>query len=283
MSAADSAFKNSRLPMLPPPSSGLDIWWVPLPELDYEKLLTGYVDCLSPEELHRLQSRRLPKGQFQFLFTRVALRHLLSAYHPLIAPGEWLVYRSGSGRPYISQAQTPLSFNLTHTHDCLIFAFSQYADPGVDVEKLSRATEFEGIAKRYFSIQEYSEFLELPETERIVFFYRLWTLKEAAVKASGLGLARGLRRFQFSQRQGRDSLTDLIDVTDQEEMRGKFQFWSARFRDHVIAAALVSQPGAILPDISPVSRSLIWPGTISGIDPGWIKSQSRNSSTNLEP
>jgi 4'-phosphopantetheinyl transferase len=282
MNLVDIASGSARLSALTLPSTGLDIWWVPLPEIEYDLLQADYVGCLSREELHRLQSRRLPKGQFQFLFTRVVLRHLLSAYHPSIAPADWLVDRSESGRPHLSKAQTPLSFNLTHTSDCLVFAFSQYANPGIDIELLSRTTEYEGIAKRYFSAQEYGDLLQLPEAERVVLFFRLWTLKEAAVKASGLGLARGLRRFRFRQQNG-ELLSCVYDVADSGEMVRRFQFWSTCFRNYVVAAALVSETGKNIPDIQPVSRSIQWPDSVSMISPDWIYGQSRNSSTNLEP
>jgi phosphopantetheinyl transferase len=282
MSLVDIAASTAKLSALTLPSTGLDIWWVPLPEIEYDLLQADYVDYLSREELHRLQSIRLPKGQFQFLFTRVVLRHLLSAYHPSIAPADWLVNRSESGRPHLSKAQTPLSFNLTHTSDCLVFAFSQYADPGIDIEQLSRTTEYEGIAKRYFSAQEYGDLLQLPEAERVVLFFRLWTLKEAAVKASGLGLARGLRKFRFRQHNG-ELLSCLLVDADCPEMAGSFQFWSTCFRNYVIAAALASKAGQIIPDIQPVARSIHWPDSVSMISPDWIYGQSRNSSTNLEP
>jgi 4'-phosphopantetheinyl transferase len=260
---------------------GLDIWWVHLPDIEYQVLFDCYASCLSQQEYQRLQSRRLPKGQFQFLFTRIVLRHLLSAYHPLIAPVQWQVNRSESGRPYLLTAQTPLSFNLTHTNDCLVFAFSQFADPGIDVECLSRAVEYENIAQRYFATQEYCELKQLPKAEQVEFFYRLWTLKEAAVKASGLGLARGLRQFQFSQPSAK-SLSHLIS-TDSEKLAGDFRFWSACFQGYVLGAALSAQSNKPLPDIAPVSRRLSWPDVSADINLNWLTSQSRNSSTNLEP
>lgn len=282
MNHADGKDITIRLPGIGLPVSGLDIWWVPLPQIDYKTLLASYSDCLSTEEHERLQSRRLPKGQLQFVFTRVVLRHLLTAYHPEIARELWQVGRSESGRPHLLQEQTSLSFNLTHTDDCLVFAFSQYADPGVDVELLSRTIVFDEVAKRYFSMPEYNELQRLSEAERPEFFYRLWTLKEAAVKASGLGLAKGLHRFRFGQ-PGHEFFSHQIDDAGMEVLKGNFRFWSACFRGHVIAAALMSQPGIALPDIRPVSRSFTWPDGISTVKPHWVESQSRNSSTNLEP
>lgn len=275
MSTGAGGPSDFELPEQALPASGLDVWWVPLPEIAVEKLLADYSANLSAEEHQRMQLRRLPKGQFQYVFTRVVLRQLLSAYHPSIAPGQWLINKSASGRPYLSQDQTPLSFNLTHCDDCLIFAFSQFADPGVDVELLSRKTDFDGVAKRYFSYQEYSELNSLVATDRTELFYRLWTLKEAAVKASGAGLANGLRQFAFSQ-PGTESFVH-------ESRSGHFRFWSTSYERHVVSVALMLRQRNQALEIKPVSRRLRWPDIICDISPDWTESQSRNSSTNLEP
>lgn len=268
-----------RIPEVTLPTGGLDIWWVPLPAIDYKTLLAAYSECLSAEEHLRLQARRLPKSQLQFVFTRVVLRHLLSAYHPDVSPELWRIDRAESGRPHLSREQTPLSFNLTHTDDCLVFAFSQYADPGVDIELLSRTMEIDAVAGRYFAKQECDEMRQLPEAEQQEFFYRLWTLKEAAVKASGLGLAKGLSRFQFCQPGG--SLF-THDVAGSGLESADFKFWSSCFCAHVAALALMSRQGINLPDIKPVSRNFIWPDDVSDISPVWTESRCAVSEQKLK-
>lgn len=264
-----------QLPEISLPVSGLDLWWIPVPQIDAGSLLQVYPDCLSSEEHQRLRSRSVAKGQRQFVFTRVMLRHLLSAYHPELSPGQWLIGRTASGRPHLSRKQSQLSFNLTHSDDCLIIAFSQYAEPGIDLELLSREADVEGIAKRFFSGDEYAQLQQCSSVVRDEFFYRLWTLKEAAVKASGLGLAKGLRQFEFSQ-PGTGRFTHSTRCA-------AFSFWSARVDSAVVAAALMHRGTVPVPGITPVSRYFQWPDTVKDIYPDWDRSQSRNSSTNLEP
>lgn len=257
------------------PVSGLDLWWLPLPPPAQAPLLQQYAHCLSAEELQRLQSRRVAKGQLQFVFTRVMLRHLLSSYHPHILPAQWLISKSASGRPCLSPAQSPLSFNLTHSDDCLIIAFSQCADPGVDIESLSRVSDVDAVARRYFSAAEYAQLQQRQGAAREEYFYRLWTLKEAAVKASGLGLAKGLQQFEFSE-PGTQAFAHNTSYA-------QFSFWSACIEGSVVAAALMSDEAAQLLSVAPTCRRFDWPDTLNIMQPAWSRSYSKNSSTNLEP
>lgn len=275
MSSSVHTTDKIRLPTCRLPPAGLDVWCVPVPDVSADQLLADHPDCLSDEERQRLQSRRLPKGQLQFVFTRLALRYLLTAYHPAIAPGQWRIGKTASGRPHLAAAQSPLSFNLTHSNNCLVLAFSQIADPGVDIELQSRSTDIDAVAQRYFSVQECQELKDLPGDEKAALFLQFWTLKEAAVKASGLGLARGLQQFQFS-RPGSALFTH-------QARTGDFRFWSTSYQGHIAAVALMLRPGEPPADIKPLTRRFDWPGAVVEIDPCWTASQSKNSSTNLEP
>jgi 4'-phosphopantetheinyl transferase len=79
-----------------------------------------------------------------------------------------------------------------------LFAFALRRDLGVDIEFHRTVREFEGLAKRFFSPGEQSVLLAMPNEERIRGFYRLWTVKEAFLKARGTGLSFPLNRFDVS-------------------------------------------------------------------------------------
>ncbi|HEX2940144.1 MAG TPA: 4'-phosphopantetheinyl transferase superfamily protein, partial [Rhodopila sp.] len=53
-------------------------------------------------------------------------------------------------------------------------------------------------ADRYFRPEEVAWLGSLPEPQRVGGFLRLWTLKEAFIKATGEGLARDLASFWFA-------------------------------------------------------------------------------------
>jgi len=69
---------------------------------------------------------------------------------------------------------------------------------GVDVESIMRKVELLALSKRYFAQQEHAELQELEGLEQRERFFALWTLKEAWLKARGLGLHIPLDDFSFS-------------------------------------------------------------------------------------
>jgi 4'-phosphopantetheinyl transferase len=62
----------------------------------------------------------------------------------------------------------------------------------VDVERLRALGNADELARRFFAPAEVAALAALPEAERLPGFYRLWTCKEAVLKATGEGITRGL-------------------------------------------------------------------------------------------
>ncbi len=78
---------------------------------------------------------------------------------------------------------------------------------GVDVEAFSRAEEIVPLAPKVFSLAEQEQLNALPAAERPHRALSLWTLKEAYIKARGMGLSLPLRgiSFLFGERAGNPS------------------------------------------------------------------------------
>lgn len=176
-----------------------DIWLLPLPDIPFAQLLAREGHVMTQNEHDQLANKRLPKGKHMYAFTRIVLRHVLSRYETHVAPGQWRFSRKSAGKPTISEPGSTLHFNLTHADDLLVIAVCDYAEVGVDVEDRKREVDVLALARRYYQNNEIRE-LELqadPETQRTDFL-TLWTLKEAAVKATGKGLSKALRDFSFT-------------------------------------------------------------------------------------
>jgi len=62
----------------------------------------------------------------------------------------------------------------------------------VDIER-PKPGQFAAISGQMFSDTEAAYWHSLPETEKTLAFYRFWTHKEAFVKATGRGIALGLK------------------------------------------------------------------------------------------
>jgi 4'-phosphopantetheinyl transferase len=67
----------------------------------------------------------------------------------------------------------------------------------VDTETADRETDALDLAARFFAPAEAARLATLPEPARSLEFLRIWTLKEAFVKALGLGMSLPLNRFAF--------------------------------------------------------------------------------------
>ena len=97
------------------------------------------------------------------------------------------------GKPYIKNC--PIHFNISHAGDFVAYAFSDQ-EIGIDIEEI-KDIELD-IAKNFFSPCEYRVLLAQATTDRLDYFYSLWTLKESYIKWLGAGLSTPLDFFCFS-------------------------------------------------------------------------------------
>ena len=265
------------------PQPELDVWWVNIPPIDVAQWLHKYSDRLGEQDFERLQQKRLAKGQAQFIFTRLVVRHLLSCYHPHIHSSEWRFLRGENGRPFVDPQQSPLSFNLTHSDDKLLVVFSRYTDAGIDIESWQRQVDMQPIAERYFYASEAKHLARLAgnEVAQREWFFRCWTLKEAAVKATGAGLSKALHKFEFGCEDGQ-FWHQVHQETDQIKA-ATMAFWSGYCEDYSVGLACIGGRVERLREQQPLVRQLQWPDQIRPFAINWQNSQSKNSSTNLEP
>lgn len=85
-------------------------------------------------------------------------------------------------RPYLP---CEIDFNISHSGKFVLCAVSSSERVGIDVEQI-RPVDISEFSE-YFSISEYQAITQTADP--IAQFFRYWTLKEAAIKADGRGLA----------------------------------------------------------------------------------------------
>jgi 4'-phosphopantetheinyl transferase len=98
--------------------------------------------------------------------------------------------------------QGGLHFNLSDTDGLALVAVSAEGPLGVDVECARSSPRILEVAERFFSSREVAALSALEPAERPAAFYRIWTRKEAFIKALGTGLSRGLETFDVSLEPG---------------------------------------------------------------------------------
>ncbi|WP_152555666.1 4'-phosphopantetheinyl transferase family protein [Methylomarinum vadi] len=155
-----------------------------------------YYALLDEQERQAVERMRRPEVLSRYLETRARLRLKLSEYlgHD---PAKIQIARTEHGKPYLPD-HPELSFNLSHSGENLLLAVTSRAQIGVDVETIRPRKGLDGLARKCFADTELNYWRSLPEERQTIAFYRLWTAKEAFVKATGRGIALGLDQVVFA-------------------------------------------------------------------------------------
>jgi 4'-phosphopantetheinyl transferase len=93
-----------------------------------------------------------------------------------------------------------LQFNVSHSGELILVALSANRRIGVDVERVRKDLNIDGIAERFFSSREQADLAALPVDLRHDAFFRCWSQKEAFIKARGEGLSLPLDSFDVTLR-----------------------------------------------------------------------------------
>ena len=151
---------------------------------------------LLPAERERLALYRDREVQ-----TRIAASDVLS--RTLLAdviggtPGEWQVGHDERGVPQARHPgiRTPVHLSRSRTRGLVAVSLSTVLPTGIDVEYSEPHPSDRNLAAAFFSAAERSYVESLPEALGNDAFFRTWTLKEAYIKARGLGFDMPLQSF----------------------------------------------------------------------------------------
>ena len=152
--------------------------------------LTHCRELLSPEERARHLRFRFLADQQSYLAAHALTRGVLGQL--LGEEAASLRFVVGErGRPELPRPEREprIRFNLSHTRGLAAFAVTLHDDVGVDVEHMGRRLDMERIAASALSETEREALGLLQGDDRRKRFFDLWTLKEAYIKAVGMGLA----------------------------------------------------------------------------------------------
>jgi 4'-phosphopantetheinyl transferase len=145
----------------------------------------------------------------RFVVARSMLRLLLGHYAGT-DPGALPLATGLRGKPALPLGYR-LQFNLAHTGDLAMVALvSGECKLGIDVESVTHDVDVQGVAAHAFSAAEQQALRDTPERQRHDAFARIWTRKEAYIKARGEGFSYPTRSFTVSLLPG-DEDALLVD------------------------------------------------------------------------
>ena len=217
------------------PSPGSIGIWTARPDEVAESQWPSLLRLLDDAERVRAAAFVFETHRRQYVAAHALKRLMLSAaVDGSVGACDWRFVAEPGGKPRAVNAGAPF-FNLSHCDGLVACAVSACADVGVDVEPVTRPPPME-VAVEVFAESERAQLEALDGVAQAIAFFRLWTLKEAYIKATGEGLAASLRSFAF------DLDTLRIDFDPRTGARSR----SWRFAQHRL------MPGHVL--------SLAWEG-----------------------
>lgn len=181
------------------PDDAAQVWLARPSACDPARLAARYLPLLSDDERarHRALMREVDRHAY---LTAHALQRLVLAGYTGVAP-ERLTFRRGArGKPHpeLAPPYDTLSCNLSHTSGLVGCVVTRGRACGLDIETVRSMDDMDGVADMVCSPAERTLLHRLPAAERARYFFTLWTLKEAYVKATGEGIGVDLTRVAFT-------------------------------------------------------------------------------------
>ena len=160
----------------------------------------GGADWLGASERARLAGLRGQRRR-EFILGRVLLRSALSAAAGCRSPRDWQLIERHELPPLLKTEDGSRNFSVSHSGGYIAVAVGCRAGMGVDIER-HRPRRFLALAEHWFHPNEFECVRALAGDAQAQAFFRIWTLKEAALKSRCAGIFSGyLRQLDFSASQ----------------------------------------------------------------------------------
>lgn len=166
---------------------------------DMMTLTAALEDVLDHREEARAVSFRRPADRQRYIGAHGVLRLLLGAYLRR-DPAQVGIRVSSSGKPALagSARLTGLVFNLSHDDDVVLIGLSRFAHVGVDVQSHVTSSRVDLLYEQALTKGERAWLADRGGRGAVEEVMRLWTRKEAVVKADGTGMRRRLTELDVS-------------------------------------------------------------------------------------
>jgi len=203
------------------------VWAMPVGGLG-EADVAGWRAVLDDTERARAARFAFERNRVEYIAAHALTRMLLSAETGQ-EPTAFRYVAGDKGKPaaLCDGRRLAVHLNLSHTGGMVAVAAAHDLELGLDVEAVDRKVEL-AVADRYFFGAEADWLSTLEPARRTDGFLRLWTLKEAYIKATGRGLSQSLDEFWFEVEPPHIRFTSAI-ADDETGWRFHQQVLAERF------------------------------------------------------
>ena len=203
-------------------------------ESDDEKRQFLY-QLLSDDEKQRAARYRFDKHRNRFITGRGTIREILA--DRVECPPQAIRFELNKyGKPALHEPESisHIQFNASSSATMGAIALSNDIPLGFDIEKIKSGSSEDNdlIVKNEFTNDEYDWYIKHRNFERIRAFFKLWTCKEAYLKALGIGLSGKLDGFSIDF-QGHEP---LVSYTGLENIgQSKLSLYHLNITDEFVA------------------------------------------------
>ena len=188
-------------------------------------------EILSVDERDQASRFKFPIHRLRYIAAHHQLRRILSFCTGIPADAITFGY-SEHRKPYITNTEaTQHQFNISHSDNRAVYAVGLNHPLGIDIEKVRNKCNMD-VVDRFFSELERSLLAKLNGEDLERSFYRVWSRKEAIIKATGKGLSQKLSSFSVA-------ITDVPETITVDNQEWKI---SALAIDSRFQAALAYHP-----------------------------------------
>jgi 4'-phosphopantetheinyl transferase len=184
----------------------LKVYICKLPNNLYTEDLSILIKYLPESEKTRIHKYKFIEDKFRLAIGKSLLLLLLSqaGYNANLSGLQYTM----KGRPFLPFQE--IDFNISHSNQFVSCGFVTNGTIGIDIERISNL-DIDEMSHRFFSEYETAYIYSMNSNiEKTKAFFRIWTLKEAYLKALGSGIFGGLRDFSCSYQRGRWKITQPL-------------------------------------------------------------------------
>ncbi|MBT0964152.1 4'-phosphopantetheinyl transferase family protein [Denitromonas iodatirespirans] len=215
-------------------------WWS-IDTSGFDEVCVSMAETLlDHSETNRISRVRRVKDRVEAIMSRALLRLVLSQYGHT-TPRKWRFEQDAFGRPFVAYPPSVFvpSFNVSHSRGYIHCLVTRSGAVGVDVEFIDPSFDYSAVMHRVCSASEIAHLQSLRPEQRLNFFYALWVVKEAYIKALGGGLSLPVDQIEVL-----NPFCERIDLRLGGSMQGRPEQWDIRlqrFGDQLVAAAALQR------------------------------------------
>lgn len=173
----------------------IDVFHVDLaPNERFESVAFG---SLNSDERARCRKFLFPGPKRRFALCRAALRRIL-CQRVACANDQLSFEQNEHGKPYavVNRRGVPIRFNVSHSGRHGLLAVAPSGRLGIDIEERTNNRHIDLLSETVFGPNERAELETVTGQRKIAMFFSLWTVKEALVKALGVGMSLDTSEFE---------------------------------------------------------------------------------------